>query len=112
MNGLEQYYQKLDAAAAQEKALAQDAKAKGDERAHSIHLMKASMLGDMLRVLGRVAYEGKRPNALTSLVASFSAEAENAHKRGDYDAEDRAEQKVMTIQFAIDALEEAKTHGA
>lgn len=111
MNGLEQYYQKLDAAAAQEKALAQDAMAKGDERAHSIHLMKASMLGDMLKVLGRVEHEGKRPNALETLVGSFSEEAERQRQRGDYDASDRAEQKAITVQFALDALREAERNG-
>ena len=111
MNDLERYYQKLDEAAQQERSLAAEAKTRGDERAHSIHLMKASMLGDMLKALGRVVYEGKRPNALINLVESLSEEAEKAHKRGDYDAADRAEQKASTIQFAIDALEEA-AHGA
>ena len=112
MNGLEYYNHALDEAAEKERALAQEAKAKGEERANSIHLMKASMLGDMLKALGRVAYEGKRPNALENILRSLSEEADHAHKRGDYDAEDRAEQKAMTIQFAIDTLKEAKTHGA
>lgn len=112
MNCLELYNQRLDAEAQKERALASEAKEKGDERAHSIHLMKASMLGDMLKALGRVAYEGKRPNALKNLVTSFDDEAEKARKQGDYDAADRAEQKAITIRFAIDALEEVKSHGA
>ena len=112
LNCIERYYKRLDEAAQQEKQQAAEAKARGEERAQSIHLMKASMLGDMLKALGRVVYEGKRPDALNNLVVSFGEEAEKARKSGDYDAADRAEQKAMTIQFAIDALEEAKAHGA
>ena len=111
MNTLTYYNQLLDEESKKQTDLALEAKAKGDERTHSICRMKASMLQDMLKALGRVVYEGKRPNALSTLVASFSEEAENQRRRGDYDASDRAEQKAITIQFAIDALEEAKQHG-
>ena len=111
MNCLERYNRALDEAAQKERTLAAQAKEKGDEREHAVHLMKASMLGDMLKMLGRVVYEGKRPNALQSLIDSLNEEAKAQYKRGDYDAADRAEQKAATIQFAIDALEEAKSRG-
>ena len=109
---LETYYQMLDREAARQSKLAAEAKDRGDERTHSICRMKESMLGDMLKVLGRVEYEGKKPKALETLIDSFSEEAEAQRKRGDYDASDRAEQKAITIRFALDALEEAKSHGA
>ena len=112
MNTLEYYNQLLDEEAERQSALAQQAKSRGDERAHSICRMKESMLKDMLKVLGRVVYEGKRPQALETLIRSLSEESDAERRRGDYDASDRAEQKAITIQFAIDALEEAKRHGA
>ena len=105
---LERYYQALDAEAQGERSAAQTA---GDERTRSIHLMKASMFGDMLKALGRVQHEGKRPNALGNLIESFSAEAEKQRLRGDYDESDRAEQKAIAVQFALDALTEAERDG-
>ena len=95
----------LDEEANRARECAEEAKTRGDERAHSICLMRASMLGDMLKVLGRVEMEGKRPRALETLVESFSNEAEQKRKLGDYDAADRAEQKAITVQFALDALQ-------
>ena len=112
MNTLDYYNSLLNEESKKQAALAAEAKGRGDERAHSICCMKASMLGDMLKALGRVVYEGKRPNALKTLVVSLMDEAEAERKRGDYDASDRTEQKAITVQFAIDALEEAKSHGA
>ena len=105
---LEKYYKTLAAEAQKQKTLAEQST---DSREKSIRLMKASMLGDMLCVLGRVEHEGKRPNALESLIDSFSEEAERMHKLGDYDASDRAEQKANTVQFALDALREAERDG-
>ena len=112
MNTLEQYYGALDAEAHRAKEAAEEARKTGDERSHSICLMKASMLGDMLKVLGRVEHEGKKPKALESLIESFSNEADKLRAAGDYDASDRAEQKAITVQFALDALREAERHGA
>ena len=112
MTVLEQYNAALLEESKRENEQAAEAAKKGDMRTQSIHLMKASMLGDMLKVLGRVEHEGKRPNALETLIESFSAEAERQHRLGDYDAADRAEQKVNTVQFALDALREAERHGA
>ena len=111
MSTLEQYNTTLAEESKRETALAAEAAGKGDTRMQSIHLMKASMLGDMLKVLGRVEHEGKRPNALETLIESFSAEAERQHRVGDYDASDRAEQKAITVQFALEALREAERNG-
>ncbi len=111
MNVLEHYYMSLDNEAKRHTAEALKAAESGDERTRSIHLMQASMLGDMLKVLGRVEYEGKKPKALENLINSFSEEAERLRKSGDYDASDRAEKKAITIQFALDALSEAKSYG-
>ncbi len=112
MNIMERYYKALDAEAVRQANAAQIAKGQGNEREHSICLMKQSMLGDMLKVLGRVEHEGKKPKALENLIESFSAEADKQRKIGDYDAADRAEQKAITVQFALDALREAESHGA
>ena len=112
MNILEQYYLTLSKEAEKQKESAAAEAEKGDQRAQSICLMKASMLGDMLKVLGRVELEGKRPNALETLIDSFSKEADTLYRRGDYDGADRAEQKSITVQFALDALHEAENHGA
>ncbi len=112
MSILELYYKALDDEALRMKNAALAAKADGDERKHSVYLMKQSMLGDMLKVLGRVEHEGKKPNALETLIESFSAEADKQRALGDYDASDRAEQKAITVQFALDALREAERNGA
>ncbi|MBQ5992367.1 MAG: hypothetical protein IJL62_07455 [Clostridia bacterium] len=112
MNILERYNQTLKTEAERQRSLAASASEKGDARMQSIHLMKASMLGDMLSVLGRVEHEGKRPNALETLIESFSDEADRLYKSGDFDGADRAEQKSITVQFALDALKEAEQHGA
>ena len=104
LNILEQYYAALDAEAHRMNEAAAEAKKNGDERKHSVYLMKASMFGEMLKVLGRVEHEGKRPNALETLIESFSGEAEKQRAIGDYDAMDRAEQKSAAVQFALDAL--------
>ncbi len=104
MISYEAYCKILDAEASRMKDLAKKAKESGDERAHSVYLMRASMLGDMLKALGRVELEGKRPRALETLVESFSNESEQQRRSGDYDAADRAEQKAITVQFALDAL--------
>lgn len=112
MSILERYNETLDAEARRMRDAAAEAKENGDERKQSIFLMKASMLGDMLKVLGRVEHEGKKPNALETLIESFSAEADRQRALGDYDASDRTEQKAITVQFALDALGEAERHGA
>ena len=46
------------------------------------------------------------------MIESFSQEAERQRRFGDYDASDRAEQKAIIVQFALDALREAERYGA
>ena len=70
MSVLENYYVALDKRAQEERQKALAAKGQGDERAHSLHLMQESMLGDMLRQMGRVQHEGKRPNMLENLITT------------------------------------------
>ena len=111
MNTLDYYNSLLDEESARQAKLAAAAKSRGDERTHSVCRMKESMLKNMLKILGRVSYEGKRPHVLENLIDSLMEESEAERKRGDYDASDRAEQKAITVRFAMDALEEAKRHG-
>lgn len=108
---LDKYNRTLTEESVREAQLAAEAAKQDAAREQSIHLMKASMLGDMLKVLGRVEQEGKRPNALETLIESFMAEAERLRRLGDYDGSDRAEQKAITVQFALDALKEAEQNG-
>lgn len=106
MNLLEQYNLALDRRAAQEREKAAQAKERGDERRHSIHLMCASMLGDMLKALGRVQHEGIRPNALQKQIDALTTEEQRLQARGDYDAADRARVKAETIAWAQNVLKE------
>ena len=79
MSILDRYYAALDQRAGEERAKAAQAKSRGDEREHSIHLMQSSMLGDMLRTLGRVQHEGARPGALQAQIDSLiSSSGSNA----------------------------------
>ena len=106
MNILEQYNLALDRRAAQEREKAAQANARGDERSHSIHLMCASMLGDMLKALGRVQHEGIRPGVLQKQIDALTAEAQLRSEKGDYDAADRARVKAETIAWAQNVLKE------
>lgn len=106
MNILEQYNLALDRRAAEEREKAVRAKARGDEREHSIHLMCSSMLGDMLKVMGRVQHEGARPDILDKQIVSLEQEAERQQARGDYDSADRARIKAQTIAWAQNTLRE------
>ncbi len=72
---LEKYEKILDGWAAEENRKAEAAKSAGDERLKSICLMKASMLGDMLKVLGRVELSG-RTGTLERIACQQQAEAE------------------------------------
>ena len=96
---LEKYEQILDGWAAEENRKAEAAKAAGDERIQSICLMKASMLGDMLKVLGRVELSGKT-RTLERIACQQQAEAEKLKKQEDFDAAERAEIKAETIRRA------------
>ena len=106
MSILEKYYALLDGRSAQERGKAAEAKASGDERGHSIHLMQASMLGDMLKVLGRVQHEGARPGVLQAQIDSLKTEEEKQREKGDFDSADRARIKAETIAWAQRTLAE------
>lgn len=105
MNVLENYNEALDKRAAQERRMAAQAKSRGDEREHSMHLMQASMLGDMLKVMGRVSHDGSRPGMLSAQIAALQKEAEAQQAKGDYDAADRARVKANIIEWAKNTLE-------
>lgn len=104
MDILELYNAALDRRAAEERDRAEACAQ--DEREHSIHLMQASMLGDMLKALGRVQHEGQRPNALRAQIDSLKAQAEKQQALGDYDAADRDLIKARTVEWALDTLTE------
>lgn len=92
----EKYEKTLDIWSAEEK---RNAEAACDERLRSICLMKASMLGDMLKVLGRVELSGKA-GMLERIACQQQAEAEKLKKKEDFDAAERAEIKAATIRRA------------
>jgi len=106
MSVMEKYYCALDERSAQERSKAAEAKAANDERGHSIHLMQASMLGDMLKVLGKVEVNGVRPGILEKQIASLTAESERLKSMDDYDAAERALIKAETIRRAQNLLKE------
>ena len=80
----------LDKWAAAETSAAEKAKAAGDERAHSIALMKKSMYTTMLRTLGHNA-----PHALRNCAADLEKRREKQLALGDEDSADR-----IAIQLA------------
>ena len=112
MRVLDAYHAALQKRAQEEKKKAQAAKEMGDERAHSIHLMQESMLGEMLWQIGRTQHEGKRPGMMENLIQQLEKEAEKQRALGDFDAADRAKIKGETIRFALNLLkEEEKREG-
>ena len=111
MTILERYNSALEARAEAMRAEAAAAKAQGDERGHSIGLMKASMLGDMLRQLGRVDHAGIRPGILDSEIGLMTRQAASHEAKGDFDAADRARVKAETIRFALETLRKLEAEG-
>lgn len=103
---LEKYCETLDMWAAEEKQNASQAKESGDERMHSIFLMKASMMGDMLKMLGKVEMNHIRPGIMEKNIAFLTAESERLKGMDDYDAADRALIKAETIRRAWKLLKE------
>ena len=101
---LEKYEKTLDAWANEERAKAAEAKQTGDERQHSICLMKASMLGDMLKVLGKVELSGRK-GTLERIAAQQTAEAERFKIQEDYDAAEKSEIKAETVRRALRLIE-------
>ena len=102
---LETYVNTLDRWAETERANAAQAKSAGDERLHSICLMKASMLGDMLKTLGRVELQGRR-GVLLKIALQQEQDAETHRKNEDFDAAERSEIKAQTIRRAMSLIEE------
>ncbi len=101
---LEKYEKTLDLWADAEREKAAEAKKAGDERQHSICLMKASMLGDMLKVLGRVEMSGRK-GTLERLILQCGAEAGKLKEKEDFDAAERSEIKAETIRRALRLIE-------
>lgn len=101
---LEKYEKTLDIWANEERTKAAEAKQAGDERQHSIHLMKASMLGDMLKVLGKVELSGRK-GMLEKIAAQQTAEAGRFKIQEDYDAAEKSEIKAETIRRALHLIE-------
>ncbi|MBQ2957394.1 MAG: hypothetical protein IJE08_13135 [Clostridia bacterium] len=95
----EKYEKILEGWSSEERKAAEAAKRAGDERRHSICLMKASMMGDMLKVLGKVEMSGRR-GTLERLAAQCEAEAEKLRAREDFDAAERSMIKAETIRRA------------
>ena len=112
MTVLDRYNEALAIRSEEEKRLAAEAKRVGDERLHSIHLMQASMLGDMLKVLGRVQHTGARPTILADNIAALTAQSEKEKSAGDYDSAERSLIKARTIAWARETLAslEAASH--
>ena len=101
MTLFENYDAALDARAA---ALTREAEAvREDQRAHSIALMQASMLGEMLKTLGRVEHE-RRPGILQTLIDQAAGNAAAARARDDFDTAEREEIKASTIRWALETL--------
>ncbi|MBO7385061.1 MAG: hypothetical protein J6U63_01820 [Clostridia bacterium] len=104
MTLLETYNSILDAKAAEFKEKAKAARAQGDERTLSICLMQASMLGDMLKQLGRVDHERIRPGLLEKEADFLEQNSRRISLTGDLDAADREQIKAHTTRFALEAL--------
>ena len=102
MDIIERYNALLDARAVEYRDEALQARARGDERAHAIALMRASMLGDMLKALGKAQHDGR--GAMQKIADAAEARAEAALARDDYDTADRERIKAQTILWAQAAL--------
>ncbi len=112
MDAMEKYNAALDARAAKEKALAAQAKEKGDEREHALHLMQASMCGDMLKALGRAQHTNPASRVLQKVLDGAVAEQARMREKDDADSADRARIKAETIQWAISLLEDMEREHA
>lgn len=75
-----------------------------DERERSIQLMRASMMGDMLKQLGRAEHAGR--GKLRAVYEHLVGEEAAMRERGDYDGEDRTRVKRETVERAMALLRE------
>jgi len=112
MQILEKYNAELDRLSREQRDLALQAIERGDEREYTVHLMQASMLGDMLKVLGRVQHEGRRPGYIDNMLIALEREEAKQLKDGDYDLADRAKVKAQTIRGAMELLERLEKENA
>ena len=103
MDIIERYDAALDAKAAEFHEQADQARLRGDERAHSIALMRESMLGDMLKQLGRAEHTARR-GVLQRLIDAAGQRAAMLRDRDDFDGADREALKAETIRWALDTL--------
>lgn len=111
MTILERYNAALDERAAAMRAEAENAKKAGDERRRSLFLMQASMLGDMLKQLGRVEHNRIREGILQAEINLMTGQAASFEARGDFDAADQARVKADTIRWALDTLRAQEAEG-
>ena len=109
MSVLEKYNAALDERAAKMREAAARAKEAGDERQHSLCLMQAIMLGDLLKAMGKVDHEGIRPGLMEDTVGQMEKQAEDARKRDDFDLVDR---QAATIRWALDTLRKLEAEDA
>ena len=100
----ERYDAALDARAAAERKKAEEARRRWDEREKSLCLMRASMLGDMLKQLGRWEHRKIRPGLLQAEIDLMLRQAGEYGKKQDFDAANQAEVKAETIRWALDTL--------
>ena len=91
----------LDAWTEEEHNAAERAKAAGDERGHSIALMKKSMYSTMLRQLGHNA-----PHALEGCKKDLLARKEKKAELGDADSVDRISIQIECITRVQQLIEE------
>ena len=103
MDIIKEYNAALDAHAAEFHQAAEQARARGDERGHSLALMQESMLGDMLKQLGRVEHVGRR-GLLQKQIDRCEAQAAKLRQRDDFDGEDQERIKAQTIRWALETL--------
>ena len=91
----------LDIWADEEARHAAKAKSDGDERMHSIHLMKKSMYRTMLKVIAV-----KAPARLAATAAEMEERAKKFTANGDHDNAERCLIQKSCIERVIGLLEE------
>ena len=112
MDAMEKYNAALDARAAEETALAAQEKDRGNEREHALHLMQASMCGDMLKALGRAQHTNPSSNVLQKVWDRALREQARMREKDDADSADRARIKAETISWAMHLLNELEKEHA
>ncbi len=105
---LDLYMKTLDTWAIDARAKAEEARAAGDERMRSIHLMRSSMMGDMLKAMGRAEIEGGRIGFMEKIAVQMDENALRQHEREDFDEEERSRIKAQTIRQALALLREGE----